>query len=216
MKKMTCYLNSALLLTCLLSSCCRDFQCPALPEEEERSWLPQATGDQILFEQEGGAATISLQVSHKKASEAYKEESSNSGIGCRTRDCATEGYIRAEAPAGGANSGFVYSINIAGYFNEDKETTRTLRYSLDDFSGGFDLYPLVSVGNTTGNSQMEPDSIVSSLTLAGTTYGHVVIQTRKLPSSGSVPYRIKKVYVAAPYGIVGFVNDQDEKYFRKN
>jgi len=201
-----------LIAPVFLCACSKALQCPPFDEAARSSWLPQETGSTIAFEEETDHSLIRFTVTYNKASEAYREEPANYGIGYYTRDCEADANISLAASDNQSAWVTEYYLSITSEFTEDKEQFRSLKYQLGDFGGGFRLFPTLSMSGTAANAQMDRDSIVDNLALGGRTYERVLIQTRSIAdTAGRV---IRKVYLAPGYGIVGFTS-KDRRYVRR-
>lgn len=202
-----------ILATFLLSSCCHDLQCPAFNETERTNWLPQESGNIIVFEQPGDHTTISFNTDGTSASVAYVEQATSRSLGCYAKDCETNAYVHLSTADTAITKTKNYSVSINSFFIEEEEQQRSLSYVLGDFNGEFRTFPLLSIYRTEANSTMERDSIASNLTLGNRTYGTVIIQTRNAADTSN-HYKIQKVYLAQGYGIVGFVSG-GKPYYRQ-
>lgn len=208
MKKYTLLLITPILLC----ACGETLQCPSFDEAERERWLPQAKGSTVTFEQETDHSLISFTVTDNKASEAYQEKPRNSGLGYFNKECKADARIRL-APSDSQSAWVTaFNLSIISEFIEDKEQSRSLKYQVGDFEGGFSLLPTLSMSGIEANARMDRDSIVDNLALGGKVYERVLIQTRSIAdTAGKV---IRKVYLAPGYGIVGFVH-KDRRYIRK-
>ena len=205
MKKSISFL-ALIVFSCLMYSCkCDENQQCGTLSQESRDWLPFREND-ILTYQNAGGAKYRFTMKTTSASQPYISYGRVGGWlgGCEAETCESsvliEGIDSSAAPLS-----ISYWLLQGGPRNELEQ----INYTIGDCSYNI-MLPYISTGEK-GDYNITVDT-VSQLTLGAHTYGNVQVVTQK-SSSALTRFRIKKVYVAEHFGVIGFEDSTASLYY---
>lgn len=199
------YVFFALLNAVFFFSCqCEHYQCPSfgdnplLPPEGNMVFKNALSGEEIKWVRE-----------ERVVSEIYGEEETVLSFNCKSDDCVSTGKFTANSAASGSRPSMPMQVFIQNNYTGKTKQTEMLNYSVGNMSASFSSVPGPMPRAGLLPAGWHADS-VADVNTGTRIYPGVLIHTRE----GANPYDIVKTYWYKNSGLIGFVFQNGQVFWR--